>query len=53
MAAEWVVDLTGDAIVWRRAHEQSAVAVRGPLTGLFLVIYQLMPPAACVTSGTP
>jgi uncharacterized protein (TIGR03083 family) len=42
-AAEWVVDLTGDAITWRRAHEKAAVAVRGPLTGLLLVIYKRRP----------
>lgn len=40
VAAEWVIDLTGDAIGWRRAHEKSAVAVRGPLTDLLLVIYK-------------
>lgn len=39
-AAEWVVDLTGDVITWRRAHEKAAVAVRGPLTELLLVIYK-------------
>jgi hypothetical protein len=33
-AAEWLIDLTGDAIVWRREHEKAAVAVRGPLTDL-------------------
>lgn len=38
--AEWVVDLTGDAITWRRAHEKAAVAVRGPLTELLLIIYR-------------
>jgi uncharacterized protein (TIGR03083 family) len=42
-AAEWVVDLTGDAITWRRAHEKSAVAVRGPLTELLLLIYKRRP----------
>ena len=42
-AAEWVIDLTGDAIAWRRAHEKSAVAVRGPLTGLLLIIYKRRP----------
>jgi uncharacterized protein (TIGR03083 family) len=41
--AEWVVDLTGDAITWRRAHERAAVAVRGPLTELLLVIYKRRP----------
>ena len=41
--AEWVVDLTGDAITWRRAHEKSAVAVRGPVTELLLLIYKRRP----------
>src|SRR5246127_5126298 len=39
-AAEWVVDLTGDALAWRRAHEKSAVAVRGPVVELLLVVYR-------------
>lgn len=43
-SAEWVVDLTGDAIAWRRAHEKSAVAVRGPVTDLLLIIYRRRPP---------
>lgn len=43
-AAEWVIDLTGDSIAWRRAHEKAAAAVRGPLTGLLLVIYKRRPP---------
>ena len=42
-AAEWMIDLTGDSIVWRRAHEKSAVAVRGPLTDLLLVVYRRRP----------
>jgi uncharacterized protein (TIGR03083 family) len=42
-AAEWLIDLTGDAIVWRRAHEKAAVAVRGPLVDLLLVIYKRRP----------
>lgn len=42
-AAEWLIDLTGDAITWRRAHEKAAVAVRGPLTDLLLVIYKRRP----------
>jgi hypothetical protein len=41
--AEWLVDLTGDAVVWRRAHEKAAVAVRGPLTDLLLVVYRRRP----------
>lgn len=42
-AAEWLIDLTGDAIVWRRVHEKAAVAVRGPLTNLLLVVYRRLP----------
>jgi hypothetical protein len=42
-AADWLVDLTGDVITWRRAQEQAAVAVRGPLTDLLLVIYRRRP----------
>lgn len=43
--AEWLVDLTGDAPAWRRAHEKAAVAVRGPVTELLLVVYGRKPPA--------
>ncbi len=42
-AAEWLIDLTGDAIVWRRAHEKAAVAVCGPLTDLLLIVYRRRP----------
>ncbi|MGC5363651.1 maleylpyruvate isomerase family mycothiol-dependent enzyme [Streptomyces sp. DT24] len=42
-AAEWLVDLTGDTITWRRAHEKAAVAVRGPLTDLLLAVYRRRP----------
>jgi uncharacterized protein (TIGR03083 family) len=42
-AAEWLMDLTGDAIVWRRAHEKAAVAARGPLTDLLLIVYGRWP----------
>lgn len=41
--AEWVVDLTGEALAWRRAHEKSAVAVRGPLVDLLLIVYRRKP----------
>jgi uncharacterized protein (TIGR03083 family) len=43
-AAEWLIDLTGDAITWRRAHQKAAVAVRAPLTDLLLIIYKRRPP---------
>lgn len=42
--AEWVVDLTGDTIQWRHGHERAAVAVRGPLTELLLVVYRRRSP---------
>lgn len=42
--AEWVLDLTGEVISWRRAHEKSAVAVRGPVTELLLMIYRRRAP---------
>jgi hypothetical protein len=41
--AEWLVDLTGDAAAWRRAHEKAAVVVRGPLSDLLLIIYKRRP----------
>lgn len=41
--AEWVVDLTGEAITWRRAHEKATVAVRGRLVDLLLLIYKRRP----------
>lgn len=42
--AEWLIDLTGEAITWRRTHEKAAVAVRGPLTDLLLITYKRRPP---------
>nr|WP_042195907.1 maleylpyruvate isomerase family mycothiol-dependent enzyme [Kibdelosporangium sp. MJ126-NF4]CEL22298.1 hypothetical protein [Kibdelosporangium sp. MJ126-NF4]CTQ93079.1 hypothetical protein [Kibdelosporangium sp. MJ126-NF4] len=41
--AEWVIDLTGDVITWRRAHEKSAVALRGPVLDLLLIVYRRKP----------
>jgi hypothetical protein len=38
--AEWLVDLTGDRIVWRHAHAKAAVAARGTVLDLLLVIYK-------------
>jgi uncharacterized protein (TIGR03083 family) len=42
--AEWVQDLTGEVIRWRRAHEKSSVAVRGPVTELLLMLYRRRSP---------
>ncbi|MEH0844928.1 maleylpyruvate isomerase family mycothiol-dependent enzyme [Micromonospora sp. CPCC 205711] len=41
--AEWLVDLTGDLLAWRRAHEKAAVAVRGPVAELLLLVYGRLP----------
>ncbi|MFC5751390.1 maleylpyruvate isomerase family mycothiol-dependent enzyme [Actinomadura rugatobispora] len=38
-AGEWLVDLTGDRPVWRHAHQKAAVAARGPLTDLVMLLY--------------
>ncbi|SDO93608.1 TIGR03083 family protein [Actinopolyspora xinjiangensis] len=43
LAAEWLVDLTGESITWRRAHERATVALRGSLTGLLLAVYLRKP----------
>ena len=44
--AEWLVDLTGEAIQWRRAHEKAAVAVRAPLVELLLLVYKRRTPTS-------
>ncbi|NNH75316.1 maleylpyruvate isomerase family mycothiol-dependent enzyme [Nocardia uniformis] len=41
--ADWAIDLTGDVITWRRAAEDAAVTINGPLTELLLVIYRRRP----------
>jgi uncharacterized protein (TIGR03083 family) len=48
---EWVVDLTGDLIVCREGHEKAAVAMRGPLTDLLLVLYGRKPVDAVEVLG--
>ncbi|MCF3104454.1 maleylpyruvate isomerase family mycothiol-dependent enzyme [Streptomyces roseoverticillatus] len=41
--AEWFIDLTGEAVAWRRAHEKAAVAVRGPMTDVLSVLFRRLP----------
>ncbi|MGW1837665.1 maleylpyruvate isomerase family mycothiol-dependent enzyme [Streptomyces sp. NPDC002067] len=41
--AEWLLDLSGDRVLHRRAHEKASVAVRAPLTDLLLVVFQRLP----------
>ncbi|MEU7042676.1 maleylpyruvate isomerase family mycothiol-dependent enzyme [Streptomyces varsoviensis] len=45
-AAEWLVDLTGDAIAVRRAHEKAAVAVRGPVGDVLQLVFRRQPVSA-------
>ncbi|MEV0264021.1 maleylpyruvate isomerase N-terminal domain-containing protein [Streptomyces sp. NPDC050617] len=44
--AEWLIDLTGDAIVVRRAHEKAAVALRGPIADVLQVVFRRQPVSA-------
>ncbi|MFE1776443.1 maleylpyruvate isomerase family mycothiol-dependent enzyme [Streptomyces sp. NPDC059008] len=41
--AEWFLDLTGERLTHRRAHEKAAVALRGPLTDVLRVVYRRLP----------
>lgn len=37
---EWLIDLTEDPITWSHAHTKAAVAVRGTLADLLLLLYR-------------
>jgi uncharacterized protein (TIGR03083 family) len=41
--ADWIVDLTGDGLAWRRSDEAAAVTVSAPLTDLLLILYRRRP----------
>ncbi|WP_373309426.1 hypothetical protein [Streptomyces olivaceoviridis] len=41
--AEWIVDLGGEGMSWRRGHEKATVALRGPLTSVLLAFYRRLP----------
>ncbi|MEU9734018.1 maleylpyruvate isomerase family mycothiol-dependent enzyme [Streptomyces sp. NPDC048002] len=41
--AEWLIELGGDGVVWRRGHEKATVALRGPLTEVLLAFYRRRP----------
>jgi uncharacterized protein (TIGR03083 family) len=47
----WLLDLTGDAISWRRSDEPAAAELRGPVTDLLLVLYRRMPVTDVILSG--
>ncbi|MFI7342164.1 maleylpyruvate isomerase N-terminal domain-containing protein [Streptomyces sp. NPDC050085] len=40
VAAEWLIELADDGIVWRRDHAKAEVALRGPLTAVLLAFYR-------------
>ncbi|MFG1667205.1 maleylpyruvate isomerase family mycothiol-dependent enzyme [Streptomyces sp. Y7] len=43
VTAEWLIDVSGEAILWRRGHEKATVALRGPLTAVLLAFYRRLP----------
>lgn len=47
----WVLDLTGDAIAWRRGDEPASARVSGPVTEILLVLYRRLPVAAVEVVG--
>ena len=44
--ANWLLDLTGEVITWRRAAGPAAVTVGGPVTELVLLVYRRRPPGS-------
>jgi uncharacterized protein (TIGR03083 family) len=47
----WLLDLTGDAIAWRRGDEPASAQLRGPVTDLLLVLYRRLPVTAVEVAG--
>jgi uncharacterized protein (TIGR03083 family) len=47
----WLLDLTGDAIAWRRGDDPASAALRGTLTALLLVLYRRRPVATLDVIG--
>ncbi|WP_428952005.1 maleylpyruvate isomerase N-terminal domain-containing protein [Streptomyces sp. cg35] len=43
LAAEWLIELRDEGIVWRRDHAKADVALRGPLTAVLLAFYRREP----------
>ncbi len=41
--ADWVLDLTGDVIAWRRSDEPTPAGITGPATDLLLTMYRRTP----------
>ncbi|MFI7386943.1 maleylpyruvate isomerase family mycothiol-dependent enzyme [Streptomyces sp. NPDC049813] len=42
-AAEWLIELRDEGVVWRRDHARADVALRGPLTAVLLAFYRRTP----------
>jgi hypothetical protein len=49
--AHWLLDLTGDAITWRRSDEPAAAEIRGAVTDLLLAIYRRRPVTGLAVNG--
>jgi uncharacterized protein (TIGR03083 family) len=47
----WVLDFTGEAIAWRHGDEETAAALRGPVTDLLLALYRRRPVASVDVLG--
>lgn len=47
----WLLDLTGDAIAWRRGDEPARARLRGPVSALLLVLYRRVPVTAVEVVG--
>jgi uncharacterized protein (TIGR03083 family) len=43
---DWLIDMTGDVIAWRRSGEPTAVTIEAPIAGLLLLVYRRLTPAA-------
>jgi uncharacterized protein (TIGR03083 family) len=49
--AHWLLDLTGDVIVWRRADEPAAAEIHAPVSDLLLAIYRRRPVSGLDVTG--
>ncbi|MFJ9040102.1 maleylpyruvate isomerase N-terminal domain-containing protein [Streptomyces sp. NPDC102406] len=43
LAAEWLIELRDEGVVWRRDHAKADAALRGPLTAVLLAFYRREP----------
>jgi len=47
----WVLDLTGNAISWRRGDDPAAAELCGPVTDLLLALYRRVPVSNLEVTG--